>query len=47
MLSVLFWIAVGAFIGWNLPQPEFAKRIQSNLEEFSNKVFNKVFRDIF
>ncbi len=33
MLSTLFWLAVGAFIGWNLPQPEFAKRIQQIIEE--------------
>lgn len=33
MLSSLFWLAVGAFIGWNLPQPEFAKKIQESLEE--------------
>jgi hypothetical protein len=28
MLETLFWLALGAFIGWNFPQPEFAKRIQ-------------------
>jgi hypothetical protein len=43
MLSALFWIAVGAFVGWNLPQPEFAKKIQVNLQEFSNKIFNDIF----
>lgn len=30
-MSELFFLAVGAFIGWNLPQPEFAKRIQARL----------------
>jgi hypothetical protein len=39
MLSVLFWIAVGAFIGWNLPQPEFAKRIQAAFDEYIGKIF--------
>jgi hypothetical protein len=29
MLETLFWIAVGAFVGWNFPQPEFAKNIQA------------------
>jgi hypothetical protein len=28
MLETLFWIALGAFVGWNFPQPEFAKTIQ-------------------
>lgn len=32
MLSSLFWLAVGAFIGWNLPQPQFAKDIQTTIE---------------
>ena len=29
MLDVLFWIAVGAFIGWNVPQPGYAKWLQA------------------
>lgn len=29
MLETLFWIIVGAFIGWNFPQPQYAKDIQS------------------
>ena len=28
MLETLFWLALGAFVGWNFPQPEFAKRIK-------------------
>jgi hypothetical protein len=31
MLETLFWLALGAFIGWNFPQPEFAKNIQKKL----------------
>jgi len=31
MLETLFWLAVGAFVGWNFPQPEFAKRIQTRV----------------
>lgn len=38
MLETIFWLAVGAFIGWNFPQPEFAKKIQSRiLEVFKGK----------
>lgn len=29
MLETLFWLALGAFVGWNFPQPEFAKRLQT------------------
>lgn len=32
MLDILFWIAVGAFIGWNLPQPFWAKLIQDKIQ---------------
>lgn len=28
-MTTLIWIAVGAFIGWNFPQPAYAKAIQS------------------
>jgi hypothetical protein len=28
MLETTFWILVGAFVGWNLPQPSWAKSIQ-------------------
>ena len=31
MLETLFWLVLGAFIGWNFPQPEFAKRIQTRV----------------
>lgn len=27
MLDTLFWLVVGAFIGWNFPQPQFAKTV--------------------
>lgn len=38
MLETLFWLALGAFIGWNFPQPKFAKTIQSKvLDIFKNK----------
>ena len=28
MTSIIFWLVVGTFIGWNLPQPAFAKYLQ-------------------
>lgn len=31
MLETLFWLAIGAFIGWNFPQPEFAKNLQAKI----------------
>ena len=31
MLETLFWLARGAFVGWNFPQPEFAKSIQARV----------------
>ncbi len=31
MLETLFWLALGVFVGWNFPQPEFAKRIQAKI----------------
>ena len=32
MLDILLWVIVGAFIGWNFPQPEFAKTMQEKLQ---------------
>lgn len=38
MLETLFWLAIGAFVGWNFPQPEFAKKLQTRvLAVFKNK----------
>jgi hypothetical protein len=31
MLLTLFWIAVGIVIGWNLPQPLWAKELQDKV----------------
>lgn len=31
MLETLFWVFVGALVGWNFPQPDFAKAIQAKL----------------
>lgn len=37
MLEIIFWLAVGAFIGWNFPQPEFAKAIQAKIQGLFKK----------
>ena len=29
MMTILFWVAVGAFVGWNVPQPTYAKVVQA------------------
>ena len=34
MLETLFWLVVGAFIGWNFPQPDYAKSIQAKILGF-------------
>jgi hypothetical protein len=37
MLDTLLWIAVGAFIGWNMPQPSWAKLVQARIIAMINK----------
>jgi hypothetical protein len=40
MIEAIIYILIGAFIGWNLPQPVWAKTIQKKLVNFikeSNK----------
>lgn len=34
MLETIIWLAIGAFIGWNFPQPKFAKSIQEKVWGF-------------
>jgi hypothetical protein len=31
MISAIIYITVGTFMGWNLPQPTWAKNIQDRL----------------
>ena len=39
MLETLFYILIGAFVGWNFPQPEFAKNIQAKyLQKYIDKL---------
>lgn len=41
MLEAIFWILVGAFVGWNLPQPEWAKQVEEKIREFVGEFWNK------
>lgn len=34
MLDILLWVAVGVFVGWNFPQPFWAKAIQDKISGF-------------
>lgn len=40
MLDILFWLAIGAFVGWNLPQPFWAKMVQEKLLSLFQKKEN-------
>jgi di/tricarboxylate transporter len=31
MWSILFWVTVGIVVGWNLPQPDWAKTLQDKV----------------
>lgn len=37
MIDTIIWIIIGAFIGWNLPQPSWAKTIQEKIQSFISK----------
>jgi hypothetical protein len=37
MLITIFWTLVGAFVGWNFPQPEWAKTIQGKIKSLFDK----------
>jgi hypothetical protein len=37
MLDIIFWIAVGAFIGWNFPQPWWAASLQKKIVDLIQK----------
>jgi hypothetical protein len=37
MLETIFWILVGAFVGWNFPQPEFARNLQHKIMSMFRK----------
>jgi hypothetical protein len=37
MSDTLIWLAVGAFIGWNFPQPFWAAYVQGKVKAFFSK----------
>ena len=37
MIEALLYILIGAFIGWNFPQPLLAKIIQAKVLNYINK----------
>ncbi len=37
MLEALFWLLVGALIGWHVPQPEWAKMLTMKMLGFTKK----------
>jgi hypothetical protein len=40
-MSTLFWIAVGIVIGWNLPQPAWARELQDKAVAFFRNLGGK------
>lgn len=34
MFTALVWAAIGAFVGWNLPQPDWAKDVQTKVTDW-------------
>jgi len=38
MLETIFWILIGAFVGWHFPQPAWAKTIEDKVRSlFASK----------
>jgi hypothetical protein len=42
MIETLFCIAIGILIGWNLPQPAWAKDLQNRVVEFLRNLTRRV-----
>ena len=40
MMDMIFYIVIGMFIGWNLPQPLYAKFIQYKVLTFVRNLVN-------
>jgi len=37
-IETIFWILVGAFVGWHFPQPEWAKALETKVRSlFASK----------
>lgn len=41
MFGFIVGVVVGLAVGWNLPQPQWAREIQKNITETCNKFFKK------
>lgn len=41
MITALFFVAVGIVIGWNLPQPQWAREAQQKLVETVRSITGK------
>jgi hypothetical protein len=38
MLETIFWILIGAFVGWHFPQPTWAKTLETKVRSaFASK----------
>ena len=38
LLETIFWVLVGAFVGWHFPQPEWAKAVDTKVRSlFASK----------
>lgn len=37
MLEALFWLVVGAFVGWHVPQPMWAKAFAAKVKDSVTK----------
>ena len=40
-MTTLFWILIGAFIGWNFPQPWWAEYIQKKVTTMLKEKLDK------
>jgi hypothetical protein len=41
MITALFFVAVGIVIGWNLPQPYWAKEAQQKVVDYVRSITSK------
>jgi len=39
-MDILFWVGVGAFVGWNFPQPFWARILQDKIQSMLVKKAN-------
>lgn len=37
MIDTLFWVLIGAFVGWHFPEPFWAKMIKEKIMSFVKK----------